>query len=99
MAAVHEDNWGTLFESTYKSEISRPQDMVRQLDFAEALTAPKGEMAGLIDMEHVAVTGQSFGGAIALEMGGARLKSGGMARDLLQSLPGRHGLCGVSRLF
>ena len=30
-------------------------------------------MAGLIDMEHVAVTGQSFGGQIALEMGGARL--------------------------
>ena len=44
----------------------------RQLDFAEELTAPKGEMAGLIDMEHVAVTGQSFGGTIALEMGGAR---------------------------
>ena len=35
MAALHEDNWGTLFETTYKSEISRPQDMVRQLDFAE----------------------------------------------------------------
>ena len=73
MAPVHEDNWGTLFESTWRSEVSRPQDMKRVLDFAEESTTPGGELAGLIDMEHVAVTGQSFGGATALEMGGARL--------------------------
>lgn len=73
MAPVHEDNWGTIFESTYRSEASRPQDMVRLLDFAETATAPDGEFSGLIDMEHVAATGQSFGGQTALEMGGARL--------------------------
>ncbi len=73
MAAVHEDNWGTGMQTTYKSEISRPQDMVRQLDLAEELTNSGGELAGLIDMEHVAVTGQSFGGTIALEMDGARI--------------------------
>lgn len=73
MAAVHEDNWGTLFKSTYKSEISRPRDMVRLLDFAEALNASNGGLAGLTNMEHVAVTGQSFGGQIALELGGSRL--------------------------
>jgi CubicO group peptidase (beta-lactamase class C family) len=73
MAPVHEDNWGTIFESTWRSEISRPQDMKRVLDFAEESTAPGGELDGLIDMENVAVTGQSFGGATALEMGGARL--------------------------
>jgi CubicO group peptidase (beta-lactamase class C family)/predicted dienelactone hydrolase len=73
MAAVHEDNWGTGMQTTYKSEISRPQDMVRQLDLAEELTMPGGELAGLIDMEHVAVSGHSFGGTIALEMGGARI--------------------------
>ena len=73
MAAVHEDNWGTIFQSTYKSEISRPRDLVRMLDFAEIVTAPQGTLAGLIDMAHVAVAGQSFGGQIALELGGARL--------------------------
>ena len=40
-------------------------------------------------MEHVAVTGQSFGGAIALEMGSARLNFSGMAGDLLRRLPRR----------
>ena len=73
MAPVHEDNWGTIFESTHRSEVSRPHDMVRLLDFAETATASSGELAGMIDTEHVAVTGQSFGGGIALEMGGARL--------------------------
>ena len=73
MAPVHEDNWGTLFEPQYKSEISRPRELSAILDFAEELTTSGGDMAGLIDMEHVAATGQSFGAQVALEMGGARL--------------------------
>ena len=73
MAPVHEDNWGTLFAPTYNSEISRPRDIARVLDLAEELAAPGEEWDGVIDMEKVAVTGQSFGGQIALEMGGARL--------------------------
>ncbi|MBM4028468.1 MAG: hypothetical protein FJ280_24190, partial [Planctomycetes bacterium] len=73
MAPLHEDNWGNMYQPTWRSEISRPRDMVRTLDFAEALTASGGAMAGLIDTAHVAVKGHSFGGRIALEMGGARL--------------------------
>lgn len=73
MATQPEDSWETVFESTYRSEISRPQELIALLDFAEVLTAPEGDMAGLIDMEHVAATGWSFGGQTALEMGGARL--------------------------
>lgn len=87
MAVVHEDNWGTLFQSTYKSEISRPRDMVRLLDFAETVTAPQGELAGLIDMEHVAVAGQSLGGQIALELGGARLNLTEWQADFCQAYP------------
>ncbi|MCE7983097.1 MAG: hypothetical protein DYG89_18080 [Caldilinea sp. CFX5] len=73
MAPVHEDNWGTLFQCTYKSEISRPRDLVRLLDFAETVTARPGEWAGLIDMTHVAAAGHSMGGKTALALGGARL--------------------------
>lgn len=72
MAPLHEDNWGTLFENFYKSEISRPQDIVRTIDFAETVTAD-GPLAGLIDTSQVAVAGWSLGGQIAMEMGGARL--------------------------
>jgi predicted dienelactone hydrolase len=73
MAADHEDNWGTLFTPTLASEVSRPADIKRQLGLATELTAGAGALAGMIDTERVAVAGYSFGGEIAMEMGGARL--------------------------
>ncbi len=73
MATDHEDNWGTLFEPTYRTEVSRPRDMSRMIDLAEQLTASGDILAGLIDTEHVAAIGFSMGGEIAMEMGGARL--------------------------
>lgn len=73
MAAGNEDNWGTLGESFYRSEISRPRDVSNEIDFAEELTAAGGELAGLIDTEHIAVSGWSLGGQTALEKAGARL--------------------------
>jgi len=73
MATDHEDNWGTLFEPTYLMEVSRPRDMSRMIDLAEHLTASSSTFDGLIDTAHVAATGFSMGGEIAMEMGGARL--------------------------
>ena len=73
MAAVHEDNWSTILENFYRSEISRPQDISREIDFAQELTAAGGALAGLVDTEHVAVSGWSLGGQVAMEKGGARL--------------------------
>lgn len=73
MAAGHEDNWGMLGENFYRSEISRPRDISREIDFAEELTAAGGALAGLIDTQQVAVSGWSLGGQVALEKVGARL--------------------------
>lgn len=73
MAAGHEDNWGVFFENLYRSEISRPRDISREIDFAEALTAAGGALPGLINTNYVAVSGFSFGGKVALEKVGARL--------------------------
>lgn len=72
MAGVHEDNWGTMPENTYRSEISRPKDISHEIDFAEQLSAANGDLAGVIDTEHIAVSGGSFGGQVGLEMIGAR---------------------------
>ena len=74
----HEDNWGDIMcESTYKSDMQRvPKTWSRQLDFAEALTAPKGELAGLIDMESGGRDRPLFWGQMtALLAGGARLNT------------------------
>ena len=74
ISADHEDNWSTLFgPKPWQSEFRRPDEVRRELDFAETLTAPDGSLAGLIDLDHTAVAGWSFGGETALVAGGARL--------------------------
>jgi predicted dienelactone hydrolase len=50
----------------------RPHDVLRQIALAEDLNK-SGDFAGLIDLEHIGVTGHSFGGWTALSAAGARL--------------------------
>lgn len=74
MATDHEDNWGTTWNpKPWQSEFRRSDEIRRQIDFAETLSAANGDLAGLIDTEHVAVTGWSYGGETALLQAGARL--------------------------
>jgi predicted dienelactone hydrolase len=56
----------------WKASIDRPRDIKQTLDYSEKLTASGGNMAGLIDMKHVAVVGHSYGGYTALAMAGAQ---------------------------
>lgn len=56
----------------WRSSIDRPLDIKQTLDYADQLTAPGGALAGLIDMQHVAVVGHSYGGYSALAIAGAQ---------------------------
>ena len=48
----HEDNWSTdLGPLAYETMIRRPQEVTRQIDFAESLAAPDGDLAGMIDTD------------------------------------------------
>lgn len=51
----------------------RPLDMLRLIDYADALNRDGGDFDGLIDMARIGVTGHSFGGYTALAVGGAQL--------------------------
>jgi len=69
VAPQHEDpGW----EEAWKAAIDRPQLIPRVLDLAASLTASSGDLAGLIDMESVAVVGHSIGGTTALAVSGAQ---------------------------
>lgn len=73
IAVDYQDNLGAPDQPMFPSFVSRPLDVTRQIDYAESLTSPDGEWASLIDVEHIGVTGHSFGGFTALAAGGARL--------------------------
>lgn len=66
------DPRGETFESYWEGAVTRPLDIQRIIAYADTLTAQGGELAGLIDTEHVAVAGHSSGGWGALAGGGAQ---------------------------
>jgi predicted dienelactone hydrolase len=72
LAPEHVEQWDPESGDIWKASIDRPLDIKRALDYAEQITAPGGDMAGRIDMQHVAVVGHSYGGYTALAMAGAQ---------------------------
>ncbi len=74
MAPGHEDNWSKLFFPVpWQSKFRRPDEVRRTIDLAEGLTVADGDLAGMIDVEHVGITGWSHGGETTLEAVGARV--------------------------
>lgn len=55
------------------SIVMRPVDVTEALDYVAALTAPDGDLAGLVDMERVGMVGMSYGGYTVLAELGLRL--------------------------
>ncbi len=72
LAPEHQERFDFEFTYLIPATIARPQDIAQVLDLAEELTAGGGAMDGMIDTEHVAVVGHSFGGYTTLAAAGAR---------------------------
>jgi CubicO group peptidase (beta-lactamase class C family)/pimeloyl-ACP methyl ester carboxylesterase len=72
LAPEHIETWDAEVRDKWSTSIDRPLAIKRTLDYAEQATAAGGDMAGLIDMQHVAVEGHSYGGYTALAMAGAQ---------------------------
>ncbi|NDJ75024.1 MAG: hypothetical protein GYB65_02090 [Chloroflexi bacterium] len=73
LSATTDSEQAAVMQTFIDSMVLRPLDITRTLDYAETLAAPDGSMAGVIDMDHVAVLGLSYGGATAVLAGGAHL--------------------------
>lgn len=74
----HEDNWSTWGATgfgpmDYPTPVRRAQEVTRQIDFAEDLSAPGGDMEGMIATDKVGVGGWSMGGITSLAVAGAQL--------------------------
>ena len=63
------DSWANVYTST----VIRMFEVKQAILDAESLTTPDGALAGMIDVEHIAVGGHSSGGMTAYAAGGALL--------------------------
>jgi predicted dienelactone hydrolase len=68
----HNESFDGSLTEFWKELIDRPVDIHRTIDYAEQLNKPEGALAGLIDLDNIAVVGHSYGGYTALAAAGAR---------------------------
>lgn len=72
LAPEHNESFDGSLTGFWEELIDRPVDIVRTIDLAEQLTEPGAPLAELVDLEHVAVVGHSYGGYTALAAAGAQ---------------------------
>ena len=72
LAPEHNESFDGSLTEFWKELIDRPVDIQRTIDYAELLNTPGELLAGLIDLDNIAVVGHSYGGYTALATAGAR---------------------------
>jgi predicted dienelactone hydrolase len=72
LAPEHKETFDGSLTGFWAALIDRPADVRSTIDEAERLTAPGAALAGMIDLDHIAVVGHSYGGYTALAAAGAR---------------------------
>ncbi len=68
----HPEMWDPTYKDIPATSVKRPMDILRTIALGEKLTANGGMLAGMIDINQIAVAGHSYGGFTSLLMGGAR---------------------------
>jgi predicted dienelactone hydrolase len=72
LAPEHNEGFDGSLTGFWKELIDRPVDIRRTIDYAELLTKSGAPLAGMIDLDNIAVVGHSYGGYSALAAAGAR---------------------------
>ncbi len=68
---------GETLEEFWQGAYYRPAETMLAIQYADTLTAADGDLAGVIDVDKLAVAGHSSGGWTALIGGGAQMSLGG----------------------
>lgn len=78
IAPDHIEMWDPALTKIANSYVERPLDIQQVIVYAETLTKSGGALAGLFDINQMAVTGWSNGGYTALIAGGGRFDAGAL---------------------
>ncbi len=73
IAPDHKEYFDTTWSDLWKATVTRPQDVLTVIAYADLHTAEGGLLEGLINTDLIAVTGHSYGGYTALATAGARV--------------------------
>lgn len=79
-------------DKVYETLYYRPLDVTRTIDAAAGLTAEGGLLAGMIDTEHIGVTGLSGGGYTSMMAGGGHLSLSNLELNC-RDFPEDEGFC------
>jgi len=74
VAPDHKEQNTPGWEDGPRTNLARPVTVSRAIDYAGTLTAGTGAFAGMIDMDHIAMAGQSGGGTTTLSIAGGRFE-------------------------
>jgi predicted dienelactone hydrolase len=81
MASTSDEANETFLMAGATNLVTRPRDISQIIDYATTLSESDETLTGMIDLEHIAVAGHSYGGTAAFAIGGARLDLDGMRED------------------
>ena len=73
MSGTSEEAAAAFYLADATSLVTRPRDISEIIDYAATLTEPGETLAGMIDLNSIAVGGHSYGGTTAFSVAGARL--------------------------
>jgi predicted dienelactone hydrolase len=72
LAPEHNERFDGALTGFWEELIDRPVDIHRTIDEAELLAMPGAPLDGMLDMEHIAVVGHSYGGFARVRQRSAR---------------------------
>lgn len=90
VAPEHKEHFDGELNGLWQAPATRPQDIVRVLNYIDAQVAAGGAFENLIDAERVAVMGHSYGGYTTLAAGGARIDPSALRQHCAAARASQH---------
>jgi len=90
VAPEHPEHFDGELNGLWQAPATRPADIVAVLDYMDEQVAPGSPFENIVDVEHVAVVGHSYGGYTTLTAGGARINTQALRQHCTDARTSEH---------